>query len=208
MKKHRDSYSQLGQDNWVLEKLDYKENGFFVEAGISDGIYWSNTYLLETAYGWTGIGVEAAKMFHSRLKEARNCSLDFNILWDKDDEIEAFHSRGYIGGTPAEFATEWDRLERRLSGNKLELPTISLNSLLLKYNAPSTIDYISLDTEGSELKILQAFDFKAWDVSLWTIEHNKDLRTDGEAYYQSLVSLLSSQGYKHHQKGVDLWFWR
>ena len=44
------SYSQLGQDLEVIKTYNNKENGFFIEIGASDGIYFSNTYLLETKY--------------------------------------------------------------------------------------------------------------------------------------------------------------
>jgi hypothetical protein len=37
---------------------------------------------------------------------------------------------------------------------------------------PKTIDYLSIDTEGSELEILSAFDFSAHHVRIITVEHN------------------------------------
>ena len=50
--------------------------------------------------------------------------------------------------------------------------TISLNDLLDFYNAPKLIDYISIDTEGSELDIIQNFDFKKRTINIISIEHN------------------------------------
>jgi hypothetical protein len=52
------SYSQIGQDLEVLRKYKNKYNGYFVDIGASDGIIYSNTYLLEKRYGWKGICVE------------------------------------------------------------------------------------------------------------------------------------------------------
>ena len=52
------SNSQLGQDLQVLKYYSNKRNGFFVEIGASDGIHFSNTYLLESKYNWKGICVE------------------------------------------------------------------------------------------------------------------------------------------------------
>lgn len=50
--------SQLGQDIEVIKFYNNKENGYFIEIGASDGIFLSNTYLLERQYKWTGICCE------------------------------------------------------------------------------------------------------------------------------------------------------
>ena len=52
------------------------------------------------------------------------------------------------------------------------MTTTTLNSAFALHNAPSTIDYISIDTEGSELEVLQGLDFNRYDVRFLTIEHN------------------------------------
>jgi len=51
--------SQAGQDYWVYgEVFNEKRNGFFLDIGAHDGIYLSNTLLLEKRYGWNGICIE------------------------------------------------------------------------------------------------------------------------------------------------------
>ena len=47
-----------------------------------------------------------------------------------------------------------------------------INDLLEQHNAPKNIDYISIDTEGSEFSILKELDLKKYNVSVFTIEHN------------------------------------
>ena len=51
-------------------------------------------------------------------------------------------------------------------GKKYRIKTISLEDLLLKYNAPVVIDYLSMDTEGSEYEILSAFNFDKYKIIL------------------------------------------
>jgi len=47
-----------------------------------------------------------------------------------------------------------------------------INDLLEEHKAPKDIDYISIDTEGSEFSILKELDFNRYNVSIFTIEHN------------------------------------
>ena len=66
-----------------------------------------------------------------------------------------------------------------------KVETISLNDLLAAYNAPRAIDFLSLDTEGSELEILSAFDFSKYEIELIAVEHNF---TSNEAEIEKLLA--------------------
>lgn len=52
------SFSQAHQESFVINVLDHKTNGFYLELGAGWGIYNSNTYLLESKYGWKGMSVD------------------------------------------------------------------------------------------------------------------------------------------------------
>ena len=60
----------------------------------------------------------------------------------------------------------------RSEGVKYAVDTISLQDLLIQNNAPKRINYLSIDTEGSEFEILKFFDFKSFDIDVITVEHN------------------------------------
>jgi len=62
------SHSQLGQDLQVLSFYNNKKSGFYIEIGASDGIYLSNTYLLEQN-NWNGICVEPIPKNFNLLKK-------------------------------------------------------------------------------------------------------------------------------------------
>ena len=83
---------------------------------------------------------------------------------------------------------EW-RNVRRL-GKTYEVKTISLNDLLEKHGAPAEIDYLSIDTEGSELEILGAFDFDRYRIKIISCEHNYT------PYRAQIHTLLTGKGYK------------
>ena len=48
-------YGQAEQDKFVLNMLNNKENGYFLEIGSNDPIHINNTYILEKDYNWKGI---------------------------------------------------------------------------------------------------------------------------------------------------------
>lgn len=89
--------------------------------------------------------------------------------------------------------------ESRQSGRKYQVKTISLNDLLRKYNAPKHIDYLSIDTEGSEFEILKSLDFEEYSFGVITCEHNFMQERD------EIYSLLTQKGYKRLFKNISRW---
>jgi hypothetical protein len=71
-----------------------------------------------------------------------------------------------------------------------QVKTVSLRDLLRSYNAPLEIDFLSIDTEGSEYSILRDFDFGEYRFNLICVEHNYTSSRD------KLFDLLVSNGYK------------
>lgn len=202
------NYSQLNQDLWVLQKLNFKKDGFFLEAGACDGIYLSNTYLLEKEFNWKGICCEPNSQYYDKLKNNRNCHTDNRVLYDRDDGEIEFYPHGELGGTFQDFKVETNRLYERTSVSPFIAKTVSLNTLLKHYNAPKNIDYISLDTEGSELKILNSLDFSEYDVKIFSIEHNTSQRNDGGEYLKSIIYFLQNFGYKYEINQWDCFFFK
>ena len=68
----------------------------------------------------------------------------------------------------------------------LEVKSISLNDLLDKHSAPEVVDYLSVDTEGSEYEILSKLDFGKRIFRVITVEHNHT--KNREKIYRLLVS--------------------
>jgi len=52
------NYSADWQDMFVLTALNGKRNGRFLEIGSNDAIRTSNSYLLESQFGWNGVSIE------------------------------------------------------------------------------------------------------------------------------------------------------
>ena len=80
------THAQLCQDLLVLFLLNEKQDGYFVEFGAMDGITLSNTFLLESKYGWRGIAAEPARCWHQELRRNRACSVDYRCVWSKSGD--------------------------------------------------------------------------------------------------------------------------
>ncbi len=197
------SLSQLGQDLWVLEQTGMKRGGFFVEFGATDGIILSNSRLLEKQFGWDGICAEPNPKFYDRLVQNRSCTCAPDCIAGETGKTVEFILADEYGGI-RDFADVDTHSARRKSfsdmGKILRLETISLDDFLRKYGAPERIDYMSVDTEGSEYEILKDFPFDKWDIRLLTIEHNySDIRAD-------LQALMARHGYRCVESQWDDWY--
>lgn len=164
--------SQLGQEIFVLSMLGLKRDGFFVEFGATDGVSLSNTYALEKSFGWTGIVAEPARNWHKALTENRLCDIDFRCIYSSNGKTLFKETSLPELSTISHFESGDYHANHRTSGKYYEVETITLVEFLKDHNAPVEIDYISIDTEGSELDILTAFDFSKYSVKIFTIEHN------------------------------------
>ena len=173
LKNLNKSKSQICQDWFVLNSLNYKKNGYFVEIGAASGVDLSNTYLLEKEFNWTGILSEPSNHWRTTLVENRDCNIDFNCVYKSSGEkINFYETIEKEYSTIGKYSKQDNHFSKRKSFKEYEVETISLLDLLDKYNAPRFIDYLSIDTEGSELDIILNFDFSKYKFRVVTIEHN------------------------------------
>lgn len=194
------SYSQLGQDLKVVEFYNKKENGFFIEIGASDGIELSNTYLLETKYKWKGICCEPIPNRFEKLVKNRPNSICFQEAVYNQSGLSLIFDIANNFDLLSGISEHIDAYKSSVDRNKtsIQVQTITLLDVLDKANAPSFIEYMSLDTEGTELEILKNFDFGKYTFGLIDVEHNfiEPRRTE-------IKNLLLSKGYIY--KGANQW---
>ena len=192
--------SQLGQDVVALAVNRFKKKGFFVEFGATDGFDLSNTYLLEKKYFWEGIIAEPLPVWHGDLYKNRKCKIDTRCVWSSSDQnLEFIDVEKPELSTIKIFANSDGHSKIRKKSKIIKVKTVSLIDLLKFHNAPKTIDYMSVDTEGSELDILQNFPFDNYKFNLISIEHNYGQNKE------KLKKLLHRNGYKPFLKNLSKW---
>lgn len=196
------SHGQILQDLWVLFELEFQANGYFVEFGAYDGTTHSNTMLLEERFGWTGLLVEPNPEMAAILQRSRSAIVDPRCVWDvTGDEVELLLTED------AELSTVVDRATRDLhtytrnatAVRTVSVQTVRLDDLLNEYSAPATIDFLSVDTEGTELRVLRAFDFARHRPRLVAVEHN------GRSDQRDLDALMVSNGYERRFRTMSDW---
>jgi FkbM family methyltransferase len=176
--------SEAGQDLWVFgEVFNEQRNGFFLDVGAHDGVTISNTYILENRYDWRGICIEANPDTFELLKRNRRCQC-VNVCLDQAEGEVAFTKRGVWGGI---ISSETDN-KPGSPENVIVVPTTTLSNLLGRLSAPKKIDYLSIDVEGAEDRVLKEFPFSDYHISCITIERpSRTLRTILEANGFTLI---------------------
>jgi FkbM family methyltransferase len=196
--------AQFFQDWWVLFELGGLRGGYFVEFGATDGETLSNTCILEREYNWTGILAEPNPATFALMRHARTAVADPRCVHVRTGEQVKFHvaDNADLSTIAAYTASDSHAEARREPAGVVSVETVSLDDLLDQHGAPGTIDFLSIDTEGSEFDILSAFSFSR-HVRCLTVEHNHAPRR------LDIDALLKSRGYIQrfpYASSVDGWY--
>lgn len=180
--------SQLGQDIDVLNFYNLKKNGYFIEIGANDGIELSNTYILEKNYGWKGICIEPLPDKFKELQKNRPGSIciDKAVYHTSNLNLEFLVCGLYSG---IEESIEFHQ-HRPKFPTKINVNTCVLNDILEENQAPNFIEYLSIDTEGSEFDILKTINFLKYTFGIIHVEHNYK-----EEKRKKIRDFLTSNGY-------------
>lgn len=201
-----ESRSDLLQDLWVLYETEGRRDGVFVEFGAADGLNGSNSHMLETHYGWRGVLVEPARSWRAELARNRQCIVDHRCVTDRTGDRVLFRDCAERPLSTIEAYKDADRFGgQRGRAQRYEVETVSLDDLLDGHGLRK-VDYLSVDTEGSELMILAAFDFARFRPRVITVEHGYEPRRRAR-----LHELLSKRGYRRKYETlsqIDDWYVR
>lgn len=207
-------YSQIGQDEYYINNISKgKRQGFFLDIGANDGRFGSNTATLEYEYDWRGICIEANPKLIQPLTENRpNSTVVHKAVWKEPGtvqiEIPLKFKKDIPGDQLGRITGIQDLDERNHRYFKkqfdkgTEVFTVQSNTVtnileeLVKL--PIVVDYMSLDTEGSEMEALESIDFNKIDIRFMTIEHG-----NRKGYKKMFEQYLKQFGYRVHR--VNQW---
>ena len=152
---------EFGEDIFVRRFFKKKDSGFYVDVGCYHPIKGSLTYNLYKKK-WKGINIHLSSV-----------SIDlFKISRPKDINVQAAVT-DFDGKT---FYYENSAINQQNSinnnnGTKKNIDAYKLNTLLEKFNVDK-IDYLNIDAEGNDHKVILSFNFDKYQPQLISIEFN------------------------------------
>lgn len=199
-------YGQHGEDQYIESFFGEDYVGTCVEVGAYNGVDMSNTYFFEKK-GWKTLCIEANPVEFQKCSTVREqciqCAVSDTDLPD-DQAFQVYYINDTTSGVSS--LVPDPRLVHQLESiiekqETIHVPVRTLTTILQENNFPTDIDFISIDTEGTEAEVLRGIDFSIYHPRMLVVENNFQDR-DCETY-------LSQYGYKRvHRLNVNDFFVR
>ena len=163
------SYSYGGIDALINNIFKKQNSGFYVDVGCNHPIKNNNTYLLFKK-GWNGVNIDVDPKNIEIFNYARPKDENINIgVSDKKgfEDLYFYHDNSSIN-TLDQSVSKYQ--QAKISKIK-HVKTLTLNEILDKTSYKNIkIDFLSIDVEGSEMKVLMNFNFSKYLPKVIVVE--------------------------------------
>lgn len=172
------------------ELFNKKKNGFYIELGAFDGLTQSNTAFFEFYRNWNGILIEPSLGSFQLCLNNRPKSYTINACCVSNE----YNNSTILGDFNSVTMSSVDGKRLNTPKNNLvEVKSITLEKVLDDYfneHGERNIDFISIDTEGYELEVLNGLNLNKYKPSYLLIEIYKH-------DYNNISSFLLNHGYNN-----------
>ncbi|MDR0383469.1 MAG: FkbM family methyltransferase [Spirochaetaceae bacterium] len=190
-------FSEQGEDI-LLEQYLEKKQGFYVDIGAynPDRVSVTKKFYLQ---GWSGINIEPNPVAIKQFIRKRTRDININMgVADVVSELDFY----FLGETSTCNTFDKERYEteyKSRGGGIIKIKVMPINNILEKYlPRKQHIDFINIDVENYEMKILKSFDFKKYGPDYFLIEDltftNNDIDFMGFSS-SKLYKLMNKNGY-------------
>jgi len=190
------SYAMDNEDTSVLDYFKDKKNGFYVDVGCYHPTHRNNTYLLYKK-NWNGINIDTSQFSIELFNYMRPNDLNYECaVSNKNEFVKLFYQKELSQLS----TTESDQAKNVFQGNikKKEIEAFTLDEILErgKYKN-SKIDFLDIDVEGADLKVLEGLSFDKFKPELVCVEiHSKEIKKS------DIYNFLVDKNYKLLWSGV------
>ena len=170
------SYAMDNEDTAVLNYFKDKKNGFYVDVGCYHPIHRNNTYLLHKK-NWSGINIDTSQFSIDLFNHMRPDDLNYNCAISNKNEIISLFYQKELSQLST---TDKDQAETVFQGNIKEkaIQAFTLDEILNKDKFKDVkIDFLDIDVEGADLKVLEGLSFDKFKPELVCVEiHTKVIK--------------------------------
>ena len=184
------------EDTEILNYFEKKRGGFYVDVGCYHPIHRNNTYLLHKQ-DWKGINIDVSQFSIDLFNYLRPNDLNYNCaISNKNEIVKIFYQKEL-----SQLSTiENEQAKKVFQGNikEKEIQAFTLDEILKKDKfKDAKIDFLNIDVEGADFKVLEGLSFDKFKPELICIEiHDKEIK-DSKVY-----KFLNDKNYKLIWSGV------
>lgn len=164
------SYAQQWEDVVLRRAFPDVEDGFYVDVGAADPVNDSVTkYFYDK--GWRGINIEPMPDMYAKLQADRPEDINLCLAIDKKvgrTTLALFDA--VAGWSTTDEATAAMHNKSGLEARKITVDTAPLEKVLKEHASDRYINFIKIDVEGSERKVLESFDLEEWQPGVLVVE--------------------------------------
>ena len=165
----RKSYAMDGEDTAINVFNKKKDKGFYVDIGAHHPIQRNNTQLLHQN-GWEGINIDVNQFSIDLFNFLRPKDLNLQVaVSDKEGEISFFYQKKFSQLNTTDKTIANENFQGNFQERKVRCQTIQ-NILDQSKYKNRKIDFLNIDVEGAEMKVLETLNFEIYDPSLICIE--------------------------------------
>lgn len=174
------SYSQEGEDILLARIFYGKQQGFYVDVGAHHPLRFSNTYYFYKL-GWCGINIDAMPGSVELFNKLRPKDINLELAISDMNETLTYYqfNESALNTFSKQLADEYNKMERYNISNVVELKTRTLSEILELYASDNNqIDFLSIDVEGLEMKVLKSNRWERFKPTVVLVEYlNYDFDT-------------------------------
>lgn len=192
----RKSYSQDGEDIIIDKLLKNKKKGFYVDVGAYDPVRFSNTKRFYDK-GWKGINIEPDTGNYRKFIKARKRDINLNIGINTKPGKITFYK--FFPDTLSTFSSESAKNYINLGYNLISKKTIKvspLSKVIKEKSEGRVIDFLSIDTEGFDLKVLKSNNWKLVSPRVVCVESVTHVNKGKRTKLLDVDQYLIKKGYK------------
>ena len=168
-KKPSFHYGEFAEDIFIDRILNNIKNGFYVDVGCYHPFKGSLTLKLHKK-GWKGLNLDISKTSIDLFKISRNKDLNLNLAVSNFDGETFYYENSPINQQNSLIKSNERQTKVKIKCNRLDT--------ILQKSRIADFDYLNIDVEGSELKVIEGLNLKKYFPKLISIENNNLLIKD------------------------------